>query len=165
MCFKSDLDAVKNKLDLLIELIDKTTSIWRRLKYEDDLKLKRSDLVYPARAYTTLVVLVCSLTREGWRRLCYELDLISFWTGIDLALTLPWLSLILSWLRPNLVYAVLFLEARASLEPGLSVTESLSRLHFSSSTSQIRLIMARFGKVTLKMLLVKRCLRMVGIIL
>ena len=71
----------------------------------------------------------------------------------------------------------LFLEARASLEPGLSVTESLSWLHFSSSTSQIRLIMARFGKVTLKMLrivfrvncmvigLVKRCLRMVGTIL
>ena len=98
----------KNKLDLLIELIDKTTSIWRRLKYEDDLKLKRSDLVYPARAYTTLVVLVCSLIREGGRRLCYELDLMSFWTGIDLALILLWFSLILSWLCPNLVYAVLF---------------------------------------------------------
>ena len=167
----------KNKLDLLIELTDKTTSVWRRLKYEDDPKLKRSDLVYPARAYTTLVVLVCSLTREGWRRLCYELDLISFWTGIDLALTLPWLSLILSWPRPNLVYAVLFLEARASLELGLSVTESLGRSHFSSSTSQIKLIMVRSGKVTLRILriilrvdwmvigLVRRCLRMVRTIL
>ena len=70
-----------------------------------------------------------------------------------------------------------FLEARASLEPGLSVTESLGRSHFSSSTSQIKLIMVRFGKVTLKILrivfrvdwmvigLVRRCLRMVGTIL
>ena len=30
----------------------------------------------------------------------------------------------------------LFLEARASLEPGLSVTQSVGRSHFSSSTGQ-----------------------------
>ena len=38
----------------------KTTSIWRQPKNEDDLKLKKNWFwrLYPARAYTTLVVLV-----------------------------------------------------------------------------------------------------------
>ena len=38
----------------------KTTSIWRQPKYEDDLELKKTwfKRPYPARAYTTLVVLV-----------------------------------------------------------------------------------------------------------
>ena len=69
-----------------------------------------------------------------------------------------------------------FLEARASLEPGLSVTESVARSHFSSSTCQIKLIiivMARADKVILRILrivlrvvwmvirMVRMCLKMV----
>ena len=73
-----------------------------------------------------------------------------------------------------------FLEARASLKPCLSVTESVARSHFSSSTSQIKLIiivMVGSGKVTLRILriilrvdwmgigLVRRCVRMVRTII
>ena len=73
-----------------------------------------------------------------------------------------------------------FLEARASLEPGLSVTQSVTWSHFSSSTCQIKLIiivMARADKVTLRILrivlrvvwmvirMVRICLKMVRTIL
>ena len=43
-CFKSDFDAVKSKFGLLIEWIEKTTSIRRWPKYEDNLQLKNPDL-------------------------------------------------------------------------------------------------------------------------
>ena len=73
-----------------------------------------------------------------------------------------------------------FLEARASLVPGLSVTESHGRSDFSSLTCQIKLIiivMARAAKVTLRILrfilmvvlmvirMVRMCVRMVWTIL
>ena len=83
------------------------------------------------------------------------------WTGIDLALVFIWFSLILSWLCLNLVLCGLVLEARASLN---QACQSLSHsVVCTLAVLLVRLIMARFNKVTLKVFLVKRCLGWSGL--
>ena len=83
------------------------------------------------------------------------------WTGIDLALVLLWFSLILSWLCLNFVLCGLILEARASLN---QACQSLSHsVVCTLAVLLVRLIMARFNKVTFKVFLVKRCLGWSGL--